>query len=173
VFVLIAALWGQVQYRALQIMPWLLMSRGYVPASQSVLLDYISPWSVTSLIKAARKKHFLVVLAISGTILIKLAIVFATGLFSISKVEIAYTTPFVLESSFNSANFGDPANLPFSDGFPILKAYSINLLNVTPQLGVNSDHVFPIFHDSNGANGKKSMHSDSNRTHHYRFKLSV
>jgi len=141
-------------------MPWLLMSRGYVPASQSVLLDYISPWSVMSLIKAARKKHFLVVLAISGAILIKLAIVFVTGLFSISTVEIAYTTPFVLESSFNnSANFGDPANLPFHDGFPILKAYSINLLNVTPQLGVNSDHVFPVFHDSNGANGKKSMHS--------------
>jgi len=159
VFALIAALWGQVQYRALQLMPWLLMSRGYVPASQSVLPDYISPWSVISLITAARQKHFLVVLAISGAILTKLAIVFATGLFSISTVEVAYTAPFVLESSFNnSANIGDPANLSFLDPFRILSAYSVNQLNVTPRLGVNSNHAFPVFYDSNGANGTRPTH---------------
>lgn len=159
VFVLTAALWGQVQYRALQFMPWLLMSRGYAPASQSVLLDYISPWSVISLIKAVRRKHFLAALAINGTILIQLAIVFATGLFSIRTVRIAYPAPFVLESSFNnSANIGDPANLPFQDSVPILSAYSVNQLNATPRLGVNSNHALPVFYDSNGANGKRFMH---------------
>jgi len=74
-------------------------------------------------------------------------------------METTYPAPFVLESSFNNdANIGDPANLPFDDTYPILVAYSVNQLNATPRLGVHSNHAFPVFRDSNDANGTGSAH---------------
>lgn len=64
VFMIIGACWSQIQYRAMLLMPWVLMLRGPTPASKGVLLDYDSDWIATALFKSLRKKHFLVSLPI-------------------------------------------------------------------------------------------------------------
>ena len=58
VFTIISGCWSQVQYRALLLMPWLLMLRGPTPASKGVLLDYTSDWNVIALFRSLRKKRF-------------------------------------------------------------------------------------------------------------------
>lgn len=56
----------QVEYRAAQVMPWVLMLRGPTPASQSIFLDYLSKWNVISLYDSLKHKHFLVSLCVAG-----------------------------------------------------------------------------------------------------------
>jgi Protein of unknown function (DUF3433) len=136
-------------------MPWLLMSSGFVSAFESVSLDYISPWNVKSLIKTLRKEHFLATLAINGTLLIKLATVFATGMFSTSLSDIASTTSFTKETTFNNSYVSSPGQIRNEDIFPLLSTYGDNQFNTTPPLGSNSNHVFEVFDDGSMANGKK------------------
>ena len=136
-------------------MPWLLMSSGFVSASESVSLDYISPWNVKSLIKRLRKEHFLATLAINGTVLIKLATVFATGMFSTSLSDIASTTSFTKETTFNNSYVSSPGQIRNEDIFPLLSTYGDNQFNTTPPLGSNSNLVFEVFDDGSMANGKK------------------
>ena len=136
-------------------MPWLLMSSGFVSASESVSLDYISPWNVKSLIKTLRKGHFLATLAINGTLLIKLATIFATGMFSTSLSNIASTTSFTKETTFNNSYVSSPGQIRNDDIFPLLSTYVDNQFYTTPPLGSNSNLVFEVFDDGSMANGKK------------------
>lgn len=62
-------------------MPWRAMAKSSTPADHSLFLDYISPWNLLSLFRSLRASHFIVALAIAGTLLIDLLIVFSTGLF--------------------------------------------------------------------------------------------
>lgn len=80
---IVASFWSQVEYRTKQLMPWKAMTKGPVPAEEALLLDYVSPWNVKALFSAIKSKHFGVSLAILGSILIKLAIIFSTGLLSL------------------------------------------------------------------------------------------
>ncbi|PYI19440.1 hypothetical protein BO99DRAFT_458912 [Aspergillus violaceofuscus CBS 115571] len=83
----VAALWGQVEYRTKQLMPWRVMAySGPQPASRSLLLDYVSEWNVIALFRAMRHGDWAVVLAILGTLLIKLLTVASTGLFMLQSV---------------------------------------------------------------------------------------
>lgn len=80
---IISCFWGQVEYRVKQLMPWKAMTKGPVPAEDILTLDYVSPWNVSVLVMAAKAKHVAVVLAILGSLLIKLAIIFSAGLLSL------------------------------------------------------------------------------------------
>jgi len=126
------------------------MSSNFASASESVSLDYISPWSIKTLVTATRKKHFLATLVINGTLLIKLATVFATGLFSTSPSKIATTTTFTKVTTF-----GDPGQTDTFNIIQLLSTYVNNQFKTSPILGSNSNHAFEVFDDANMANGKK------------------
>lgn len=83
VLTIVAAFWGQVEYRVKQLQPWMNMARGPASGEDSVLLDYISPWNVTALLTSLRKRHHMVTLAILGSLLIKVLIIFSTSLFAL------------------------------------------------------------------------------------------
>lgn len=101
----IACLWGQVEYRIKQLMPWKAMVKVPVPAEDCLLLDYVSPWNVTALIMALKKKHIAVVLAILGSLLIKLAIIFAAGFLSIGYSPVFKDeVPMELRDAFTTSN---------------------------------------------------------------------
>ncbi|KAL8884085.1 MAG: hypothetical protein Q9215_007792 [Flavoplaca cf. flavocitrina] len=57
------------------------MSKGFTSPEQSVLLDYLSPWSVVAPGKAREAKHYAVAIGISGTLLTQLLVLISTGLF--------------------------------------------------------------------------------------------
>ncbi|GIZ43145.1 hypothetical protein CKM354_000638400 [Cercospora kikuchii] len=78
---LIMSLWRQVDYCCKTLQPWQNLQRGPVEADDSVLLDYVSPIFVTSLIKAVRRRHYPVAISITGFILLKTITIFSTGLF--------------------------------------------------------------------------------------------
>lgn len=83
VFFLVAAIWHQIKYRTQQLMPWRTMAGGPAAASHSLLLDYISPWNITSFFKSLRTGHLGITLVLLGSLLIKVVIIASTGLFSI------------------------------------------------------------------------------------------
>ncbi|OQV09514.1 hypothetical protein CLAIMM_13628 [Cladophialophora immunda] len=87
-FTPIAAFWGQVVYRTLQLAPWEAMAARPQPATKSVSLDYISPISLVALYKAAKNLHYPVCLVLLSSLLLTGITVVSTGLFSLQYAEI-------------------------------------------------------------------------------------
>jgi hypothetical protein len=86
-------------------MPWQNMRKGPSTASRSLLLDYVSPMSILSAIRAIGRKDWAVVITVIGGLLLKLAVsdsgyvlykilpdteskaIVSTGLFSLQLTE--------------------------------------------------------------------------------------
>lgn len=86
---MIATLWGQLELRAKQIMPWCLMRRGATTTENGLMLNYITSSTVGSLVRSLKKKHFLVSIGIGGSLLLRLMIIFASGLFRLEYRSLA------------------------------------------------------------------------------------
>lgn len=89
ILVIVLSLWRQVDYQLKAAQPWMQMHKGFTPALQSLLLDYLSPWQVQSLVMSAKNKHFLVASSITGFVLLKIMILVSTGLL--------YSSPTILK----------------------------------------------------------------------------
>ncbi|KAF2491195.1 hypothetical protein BU16DRAFT_469481, partial [Lophium mytilinum] len=87
VLTIIAAFWSRVEFQAKQSAPWITLRKKPMPASRTVLLDYISPLQLTSVYKALKNGDFIVGLASIGSILFKVLIIFSTSLLSLSRIE--------------------------------------------------------------------------------------
>jgi hypothetical protein len=75
-----AAFWAQMEYRTKSLAPWRVLATGPSSASQSLLLDYVSPWNITSFIGSVASRHYAVSLAVLGSLILKLLIICTTGL---------------------------------------------------------------------------------------------
>lgn len=79
---------------------WQLLSGKPTPASDGILLDYVSPFFGIAFLKAIRLRHFAVAVSILGLILLKVVIVASTSLFTLGpstfqrNVDIQYTSTF-------------------------------------------------------------------------------
>lgn len=80
VLTLVVALWRQVDNATRYNAPWLEMSKGFTIGQRGVLLDYVSPILPSALWSATRNRHWRVVTTIFVFGLLKLAILFSTGL---------------------------------------------------------------------------------------------
>lgn len=80
VLVIVAALWNQVEYRTKHAMPFAVLQKGPTLASETLLLDYVTPGKPEALWKALRKAHWPVFIAIVNSLLIMLLTVASTGL---------------------------------------------------------------------------------------------
>ncbi|KAL1622805.1 hypothetical protein SLS54_004825 [Diplodia seriata] len=98
-----AALWGQVEHSAKQIMPWSLMSRGRTVAEHSLLLNYLTSSMPGSLVRSLRRGHFAVSIGILGSLVVRLLIIFSTGLLSLEYHSVANGKDFVFADSVNLA----------------------------------------------------------------------
>lgn len=98
---MIAALWGQLELRARQIMPWCLMSRGKTPAHNSLMLNYVTSSTLGSLIRSFKRKHFLVSAGICGSLVLRLIIVFASGLIQLEYRSLAFERGISVEDIFD------------------------------------------------------------------------
>ncbi|KAK3720453.1 hypothetical protein LTR37_003866 [Vermiconidia calcicola] len=86
-FTIVAALWSPVDYRALQMQPWRAMAEGREDVSQTVLLDYVSPWNVKVLYKAIKRRQVIVAAAICVSLILQALIVLSTGLITLNDIE--------------------------------------------------------------------------------------
>lgn len=105
VFLILDAVWYQVDYNARVIMPWFAMSK-FESAGKSMLLDYISPISFISLYDALKYRHFLLAITMTVTSLLKLLSVFTTGFLALQlNVPIVQPVTLSVTSIFDSAGF--------------------------------------------------------------------
>ena len=147
VFTMVAALWGQVEYRAKQTMPWKVMRQGPAPAATTVLLDYVSPMNILALFAAIRASHFFVALAIAGSLLVKLLTIVSTGLFTLRPEVIS--NPHATLSLTNKFD-GSSLNIAEVNFRPVYTVYGMNTWNLTTPFGTADGFAVQTFNSSNG-----------------------
>ncbi|GME31222.1 uncharacterized protein LTHEOB_12502 [Neofusicoccum parvum] len=94
VLTVLAALWGRVEYRSKQIMPWSLMARGRTSMEHGLLLNYMTSTTLGSLYRSVKRRHFLVSIGICGSLILRLLIIFSTGLLSLEYRPMVYDKEF-------------------------------------------------------------------------------
>ncbi|KAF7585421.1 hypothetical protein BBP40_010964 [Aspergillus hancockii] len=145
VLIIIAGIWGQVEYRTKQLMPWKSMSQKPKPASQSLLLDYVSDWNVVALFRALKRSHWVVAFAILGTLLLKLLTVVSTGLFILQDVQLDHvSTILTAQAAFNGANYISAE----VDSNTALTVVGNKFLNLSLPTGTTDKYAFPPFRGS-------------------------
>ncbi|KAB8204898.1 hypothetical protein BDV34DRAFT_196526 [Aspergillus parasiticus] len=146
VFLIVAGFWGQVEYRSKQLAPWHSMNQRARPASQSLLLDYITPWNVISMFRSMKNKHWAVGLSVLGSLLITLLTVFSTGLFMLDSVRLQ-NIPTTLKASaqFNSGGYDSK----MVDGVPALSVAGAGRFNLSYPTGTTDQYAFSPFNASN------------------------
>ncbi|KAJ5177932.1 Protein of unknown function DUF3433 [Penicillium coprophilum] len=85
ILTIVALFWSRVEFQAKQSAPWYSMLHGPQQAENSVLLDYISEMQPVSIWRALKNKHFIVAAGVTLSILLRLLVVFSTGLFRCNK----------------------------------------------------------------------------------------
>jgi hypothetical protein len=84
ILMVVVALWRQVDYTCRRITPWEELDNQQIKTQKSLLLDYVSPFLLNSLLRAIRYQHWSVVLSLVGFMLLKLITIFSTGLLVLS-----------------------------------------------------------------------------------------
>lgn len=147
VFTLIAVFWSRLEYRSKQLMPWKVMKDGIAPASQTILLDYVSPWSMKVLFHAVTKAHYMVALPVTGSFLLTLMIIFSTGLFAVQEVTLETRAPTTILDTFSGSDF----NTGTTDRGPWAISYGIQFRNLSYPRGTTQNHLVPRFNVSTKA----------------------
>lgn len=154
VFIIIAGFWGQVEYRAMQLMPWkatLTREAQALSASQTLLLDYITPWNVVALARATGNRHWAVCVAVLGSVLVALLTVLSTGLLMLQSVVLEWTAV-GLEAR---KAFSGIANQSGSvDGLAALVVAGTRGFEMPYPVGTTGRYAFPVFNASLGAAGR-------------------
>ncbi|KAH0283938.1 hypothetical protein KCU62_g8649, partial [Aureobasidium sp. EXF-3399] len=148
-----AVYWGNLEYRVRILVPWKLMSDKPQPAEQSVLLDYVSPMQPVVLFSSARAKHWPVLTAAIGSILITALTVISTSLFAVEPILFTQYASMALSSRINNTLFDQ--NL--IDSSPVLSAMTLlsGNLSMAYPLGTNQQYATDMF-GSDEANGTLS-----------------
>jgi hypothetical protein len=105
ILLLVVSLWRQVDYSAKTKQPWQELQRCPQPASQNILLDYVSPLQVTALIKALNNKHYAVASSILVFALLKAIMSLSTVLFVLATVSLNESVDIVLRQKFDGSKF--------------------------------------------------------------------
>jgi hypothetical protein len=105
VLVVVLSLWRQVDYYCKLMQPWQEMHESPKDADNSLMLDYVSPILITSWIKAVRRRHIPVVASIAGFTIMKLIILFSTGLLVLTPTVLTRPQPLALTTSFTMDEF--------------------------------------------------------------------
>ncbi|KAJ6132458.1 hypothetical protein N7471_007673 [Penicillium samsonianum] len=141
IFMILTAGWTQVEYRSMQMMPWVLMFKGPTPAAESVFLDYMSLLNVVSLYRSLRQKHFLVFLCVAGSLLLNGLSVISTGLFELDNRQIPRAADFTVTHQFDASNWNPLA----SDALPFVACLGYTGQNLTPPIGVHDSYIYSPF----------------------------
>lgn len=142
---MIGALWALVEYRVKQLEPWQVLRSGLSDASTSVLLDYVSPWNVISLFKSVKAKHFIVAISILATLLIRLLIVFSTGLLLLQDT---FVENLPVRLTANQRFVGDEFNNSAVNGDAALIVAGTEVLGLQYPYGTNQAYAYQTFNVS-------------------------
>ncbi|KAH7304369.1 hypothetical protein BKA65DRAFT_470638 [Rhexocercosporidium sp. MPI-PUGE-AT-0058] len=140
--VVISALWGQVELRTKQYLPWSIMYARPAMSKDTVSLDYVDPMSIVSLFKSIKSRHWPITFAIVGGMLLKLSVVFSSGLFVLDIVHVEKPSSNLIASyDFDVSRF----NISSNDGAPYSRWYAIQKFNLNYPLGTTATQAYQTF----------------------------
>ncbi|GAB7348548.1 hypothetical protein MBLNU459_g6941t1 [Dothideomycetes sp. NU459] len=167
IFTLVSSYWGQIAYHTALLMPWKAMQHGPVAAGHSLFVDYRSSPMWSTLWVSARNRHFPVLLAVFGTLLLLLETILSTGLFTLETFEVTATGTFMISTE----QYIGP-NIPFNsegivdiDGASVLATIGIMSANLSYPAGTNSQYAVQSFKlDEGSQNPGSSLTATVNGT---------
>ncbi|EKG13694.1 hypothetical protein MPH_09160 [Macrophomina phaseolina MS6] len=141
-----AACWGQVEYRSKQLAPWKTMYQQMEPAERSLLLDFVSPVNLVSLIHSLGipgTRH--VAVAVGGAVILKIITILSTGLFVFQSTFVEHPYQDIIAST----SFGGPNASSFDlsavDSRVLSRVYGINKYNLPYPPGTTSEYAYQSF----------------------------
>ncbi|EPS45726.1 hypothetical protein H072_278 [Dactylellina haptotyla CBS 200.50] len=139
VFIILAAFWRHLDYQLKLLMPWVELASGPKAAKLSVLLDYISPFQPVAFWIACKNRHWMVISSAVAFAALKLAIIFATGLFILQPTALETNDGIVFEyaNAFSAAGF----NLDFVDSRASFTVFGTSALNLSYPAGTNRQYA--------------------------------
>ncbi|EXJ90138.1 hypothetical protein A1O3_03207 [Capronia epimyces CBS 606.96] len=147
-FVLVTVLWRQVDYSAKSIQPWAEMAKGPQPATNSLLLDYVTPFQIVALWKSLRSSHFSVSCTIVVFFLLKVITIVSTGIFSLRSVQRDDVgTPMAINNTFEGSNFDQGASVDSRAAYIV---FGHQQYNVSLPTGTIDTYAAQSFHPSHG-----------------------
>lgn len=158
ILTLVASFWTRLEIQTKTTAPWFSMAQGNTAASQSLLLDYTSQFQPLSIISAFRYKDYTVAAATVTSLLIRIMLVLATSLITLSPAIVKYNSVCLNQKSefvdsldglgengsLASANFGSILNFntPLPQGVSDTYAYQLiesDLLDTPSTLNTTVD----------------------------------
>lgn len=88
ILTLVATFWSRVEYQSKMVAPWIRMERGPSQPKQGLLVDYLSDFQPWSIVKGFRNRDYVVSIATTVSVLIKIMIIVSTGLISLSPTSL-------------------------------------------------------------------------------------
>ncbi|KAK4448875.1 hypothetical protein QBC34DRAFT_438656 [Podospora aff. communis PSN243] len=145
VLIIIAAFWGQIEYHILKSEPWIQLRIRPQPAETNVMLNYVSPWNITSLSCALRACHWAVAIAIGGGLILKALVVVSTGLFVVEDRQFTVQTEFQLTHRLDLSRLYNNTDIAEPRLDPGVAFWAVNAQNVPYPAGVNSEYAVAPF----------------------------
>ncbi|KAI0430131.1 hypothetical protein F5Y09DRAFT_308547 [Xylaria sp. FL1042] len=140
----VAAVWARTEYQSKLVAPWIRLSQHRrsehaIPASRTLLLDYVSEFSIFTLFTSLRHRDFTVFITTLVSMLIKVLIILSSGLISLDIMTVTHDSyPMVLENKFvdDSAKIANAGNLAW------YVLTGLELRNLTLPDGISSKYAF-------------------------------
>ncbi|KAK8209451.1 hypothetical protein IWZ01DRAFT_483362 [Phyllosticta capitalensis] len=143
---IMAAFWGQEEYRIKQMTPWMELKNGESKLGKSLELNYITTSTIEAFSASFRMKHFSVTCAITVSLLFRVLAIVSTGLLSLDYPHIVRDSTIVLLDRFD---------LNKSNGIPSTRAVSrywaIHHFNTPYTAGTTSKFATQSFAPGNEA----------------------
>lgn len=153
VMVVVVAVWRQVDYHCKAIAPWSVLREAERGGAQNVLLDYVSPIQIVSLVNAIKAKHISVVSSIIGFLLLKLITLVSTGLFLINLFSTRESTIELLKTTtFDGSLYNETEFLTLNDPSIVYTAYGILTRDLPVSEGVERELAYESFGTSVSSN---------------------
>lgn len=121
--VIIAAGWKQVDFHCRNLAPWSRLRDGLASARSGLLLDYVSPILPKALANAGKNREWAVLASGIGLLLLRIVIVFSTGLLVLTPTTVSRATEdAVINSTFAGTNYQVPINV---DDHELMRYYGV------------------------------------------------
>ncbi|KAF9870225.1 hypothetical protein CkaCkLH20_12311 [Colletotrichum karsti] len=145
VLTVIAGFWARVELQAAKYMPWIALCRGHTHKTADFDLDYVSMIPPTVLIQSFRRKHFILFLVVAASLLIKVQIVLAPGLYRVVNIHTSQPADAKLLDAFKESDIGPQDSFWDTDRSPFYTARAMNDFNMSYPFGVTSDLAYQRF----------------------------
>jgi hypothetical protein len=138
-FTIAGACWSRVAYRILQMQPWRMISQSQTSMPEALLVDYVTPIALSSLFKAIKARHLLVVMGLLASIALQVVTILSTGLFDVEYLLVQKNGPISLLDNIT----GVAHDFSTISAGPELTIYSIQNTNLSYPEGTTSLYAVP------------------------------